>query len=227
MPKKAKSSATTKAKTKKTTTKKTRAKKTVAKQSVAAPKVVEKQAEPVVQKVAHVVETVVNEPSVESTQNPVSELLSKLTSVCVEAAAKQKELTQSLKAFSRTYKRELKELEKSRNRSRRQNKKDPNRPKRAPSGFAVPSKISQEMCSFLGLSQGTELSRTDVTRKLTAYIRDKKLQVPHNRRSFKPDKALGSILGPLQEVDKEKGYTYFNLQRYITPHIISNSSSSK
>ncbi len=82
------------------------------------------------------------------------------------------------------------------------------------------------MCSFLGLSKGTELSRTDVTRKLTAYIRDKNLQVPTNRRSFVPDKALGNILGPLQEVDKEKGYTYFNLQRYITPHIVSNSASS-
>ena len=120
----------------------------------------------------------------------------------------------------------MKELERNQNRSRRSNKKDPNRPKRAPSGFAVPSKISSEMCSFLGLSKGTELSRTDVTRKLTAYIRDKNLQVPTNRRSFVPDKALGSILGPLQEVDKEKGYTYFNLQRYITPHIVSNSASS-
>jgi chromatin remodeling complex protein RSC6 len=219
MPKKTKTSVTTKTKAKKNTNKKPRTNKTAAKQTVA--KVVEKKATPVVQKA-----TVVNEPSVESTQNPVSEILSKLTSVCVEAASKQKLLTQSLKTFTRTYKKELKELEKNRNRSRRQNKKDPNRPKRAPSGFAVPSKISQDMCSFLGLTQGTELSRTDVTRKLTAYIRDKKLQVPHNRRSFKPDKALGSILGPLQEVDKEKGYTYFNLQRYITPHIISKSKAS-
>ena len=120
----------------------------------------------------------------------------------------------------------MKELEKTRNRSRRSNKKDPNRPKRAPSGFAVPSKISSNMCSFLVIKTGTELSRTDVTRKLTAYIRDKNLQVPTNRRSFVPDKALGSILGPLKEVDKEKGYTYFNLQRYITPHIVSNSASA-
>jgi len=120
----------------------------------------------------------------------------------------------------------MKELQKQQARSRKGNKKDPNRPKRAPSGFAVPSKISGEMCSFLGLKSGTELSRTDVTKKVTAYIKDKQLQVPTNRRSFVPDKALGSILGPLQEVDKDRGYTYFNLQRYITPHIISNSASA-
>ena len=165
-------------------------------------------------------EVVVNEQTsqVSSTQQSsgVTDLLSQLATSCAEAATRQKEIAQALKAFGRSYKREMKELEKNQNRSRRSNRKDPNRPKRAPSGFAVPSKISGEMCSFLGLTKGTELSRTDVTRKLTAYIRDKNLQVPTNRRSFVPDKALGSILGPLQAVDKEKGYTYFNLQKYLS-----------
>ena len=68
--------------------------------------------------------------------------------------------------------------------------------------------------------------RTDITKKLTTYIREKNLQVPTNRRSFIPDNALGGILGPLKEVDQDKGYTYFNLQRYITPHIKSSSSTS-
>ena len=58
-----------------------------------------------------------------------------------------------------------------------------------------------------------------------AYIREQNLQVPENRRSFIPDKQLGSILGPLKDIDKDKGFTYFNLQRYITPHITSSASS--
>ena len=227
---KSKSSASTKSvevqkaagKSKKVSTKKTKASKATKVTKAKATKVV---AAPVVKQ-----EVVVNEQTsqVSSTQQSsgVTDLLAQLATSCAEAATRQKEIAQALKAFGRSYKREMKELERNQNRSRRSNKKDPNRPKRAPSGFAVPSKISSEMCSFLGLSKGTELSRTDVTRKLTAYIRDKNLQVPTNRRSFVPDKALGSILGPLQEVDKEKGYTYFNLQRYITPHIVSNSASS-
>ena len=227
---KSKSSASTKSvevqkaagKSKKVSTKKTKASKATKVTKAKATKVV---AAPVVKQ-----EVVVNEQTsqVSSTQQSsgVTDLLAQLATSCAEAATRQKEIAQALKAFGRSYKREMKELERNQNRSRRSNKKDPNRPKRAPSGFAVPSKISSEMCSFLGLSKGTELSRTDVTRKLTAYIRDKNLQVPTNRRSFVPDKALGSILGPLQEVDKEKGYTYFNLQRYITPLIVSNSASS-
>ena len=136
---------------------------------------------------------------------------------------RQKVLFQQLKVFARSYRKELKELHKAQSKNKK-SKKDPNRPKRAPSGFAVPSKISGEMCAFLGIQNGTFLSRTDVTRKLTTYIREKNLQIPANRRSFKPDPALGEILGPLQEIDKDKGYTYFNLQRYITPHIMNSST---
>ena len=157
----------------------------------------------------------------------VATLLTQLTELATQATTNQKQLSSTLKSFGKSYKREMKELERQQARSRRGNKKDPNRPKRAPSGFAVPSKISGEMCTFLGLQSGAELSRTDVTKKVTAYIKEKQLQVPTNRRSFVPDQALGSILGPLQEVDKERGYTYFNLQRYITPHIISNSASAQ
>mgnify|MGYP001461754400 CR=1 FL=1 len=111
-------------------------------------------------------------------------------------------------------------------RERRKAKKDPNRKKREPSGFAVPTNISSDLCDFLNVPHDTKMSRTDVTRKITKYIRDKNLQVPENRRSFIPDTQLGGILGPLKEVDKEKGYTYFNLQRYITPHITSSAAST-
>ena len=58
------------------------------------------------------------------------------------------------------------------------------------------------------------------------YIRDKNLQVPENRRSFIPDDKLKAILGPLKDMDVDKGFTYFNLQRYITPHITSSATAS-
>lgn len=159
-------------------------------------------------------------------QSSVSEILVSIMNTANEISLRQKDFSQQLKSFNRSYKKELKELQRSQSRNKKLNKKDPNRPKRAPSGFAVPSEISGEMCKFLGINNGTHLSRTEVTRKLTTYIREKNLQIPSNRRSFQPDKALSSILGPLQEIDQEKGYTYFNLQRYITPHIMSSSSSS-
>lgn len=218
---KAKSTKASKAQTKtvEVAAQQTKAKKVSVKKAKAAPAV---EAAPVQQ-----VNT--DQQSTTSTQQHggVATLLTQLTELATQATTNQKQLSSTLKSFGKSYKREMKELERQQARSRRGNKKDPNRPKRAPSGFAVPSKISGEMCTFLGLQSGTELSRTDVTKKVTAYIKEKQLQVPTNRRSFVPDQALGSILGPLQEVDKERGYTYFNLQRYITPHIISNSASAQ
>jgi chromatin remodeling complex protein RSC6 len=135
----------------------------------------------------------------------------------------QKTMLSTMKKVYKVYIREKKDYKKNADRERRRAKKDPNRKKREPSGFAVATDISDKLAGFLGVNIGTKLSRTDVTRKVTAYIREKNLQVPTNRRSFIPDKSLGSLLGPLKEVDKDKGFTYFNLQRYITPHITSSA----
>jgi hypothetical protein len=43
----------------------------------------------------------------------------------------------------------------------------PPKPKREPSGFARPSRISTELSSFLGVSPNTRLARTQVTKLLT------------------------------------------------------------
>ena len=48
-------------------------------------------------------------------------------------------------------------------RERRKAKKDPNRKKREPSGFAVPTNISSDLCDFLSVPHDTKMSRTDVT----------------------------------------------------------------
>ena len=137
----------------------------------------------------------------------------------------QRSLLQLSKKTSKAYQRDKRDFSKNLARSRRLQKKDPTRKRREPSGFAVATDISDKLCDFLGVERGTQLSRTEVTRKVTAYIREKNLQIAENRRSFVPDTGLQDILGPLQEVDKEKGFTYFNLQRYITPHITSSAAT--
>ena len=72
------------------------------------------------------------------------------------------------------------------------------------------------------------MARTEVTKRITEYIKSKKLQVTSNKRQFLPDDKLSKILGPLDNnrkdknglTDCEKGYTYFNLQKYISPQFI-------
>ena len=85
---------------------------------------------------------------------------------------------------------------------------------RAPSGFVKPTKISDELASFLGKEKGTEMARTDVTREINAYIRANKLQDQDNGRKIIPDTKLAALL----KLKKSDELTYFNLQKYMSPH---------
>ena len=97
------------------------------------------------------------------------------------------------------------------------------RPKRAPSGFAKPALISKELCSFLGVETGTEMARTEVTREINNYIRENKLQDPKNGRHILADKKLKTLL-KLKASDE---LTYFNLQRFMSPHFAKASAAAK
>jgi hypothetical protein len=85
---------------------------------------------------------------------------------------------------------------------------------RAPSGFVKPTKISDELASFLGKEKGTEMARTDVTREINTYIRAHKLQDKDNGRKIIPDTKLAALL----KLNKTDELTYFNLQKYMSPH---------
>ena len=85
---------------------------------------------------------------------------------------------------------------------------------RAPSGFAKPSLISDELCKFLGKEIGSEMARTEVTKFLSCYIKEHSLQDPANKRRINPDKKLGKLLN----VQKNDEVTYFNLQKYMKVH---------
>ena len=127
-------------------------------------------------------------------------------------------LMSDARRLSKRVGRELKDAERQ-NRRRRKNKSTT---KRAPSGFAKPSAISEELCDFLNCEHGTQMARTEVTKFLTQYIKQHDLQDPSNRRRILCDTALSELLsvGPEDEV------TYFNLQKYMKPHFPKAGSSS-
>jgi len=154
-------------------------------------------------------------------------MLAQLSELKSEMYLVHKRLLQNLKKVAKLHEKKCKELKKqnSKNRVRKENL---NKEKRPPSGFAKPTKISNKLANFIGVPTGTLIARTNVTKYVTTYIKEHNLQIPENKRSFKPDKKLQSILAPLDKkrkdkkgvTDAEKGYTYFNLQRYLSPQFI-------
>ena len=87
---------------------------------------------------------------------------------------------------------------------------------RSPSGFVKPTLISTELATFLGKDAGTQMARTEVTREINAYIRLHVLQDKENGRKINADSKLSSLL----KLKEGEELTYFNLQRYMSPHFI-------
>ena len=132
------------------------------------------------------------------------EFLAKLQQLSVAISS----LKTEYRALEKKWSREVKTAQKQTNRKKRNGKN------RAPSGFVKPTKISDELASFLGKDKGSEMARTDVTREINTYIRANKLQDKDNGRKINPDKKLATLL-KLKTTDE---LTYFNLQKYMSPH---------
>jgi len=86
--------------------------------------------------------------------------------------------------------------------------RDPNKPP----PFTKPVEISSELRKFL--KQEGDISRTEVTQKMYAYIKDKKLQNPEMKRQFVIDKPLAKLF----KVDEKTSMEYFKLQTHMKQH---------
>jgi chromatin remodeling complex protein RSC6 len=138
-----------------------------------------------------------------------------LASAFADAFDKLQKVTSMLSAlrsdFRQLERRTTRELKVANKSSSKRRRKPGNR---SPSGFVKPTLISVELATFLGKQPGTEMARTEVTREINTYIRNNNLQDKANGRKINPDESLSKLL-KLNETDE---LTYFNLQRYMSPH---------
>jgi len=106
----------------------------------------------------------------------------------------------------------------------RQKMAKPVKPKsnRKPCGFARPTPVSKEMCDFLSLPEGSEVSRTTVTRALIQYIKDHQLQNPENKKQIKPDETLYKLFG---EQSRKQELTYFTMQKFVNHHFTKKENA--
>jgi upstream activation factor subunit UAF30 len=166
------------------------------KQEVAAAPVTEVSSAPVVAEQTHEGEAPIAERSIE--------FLSKLQQMSV--------LISSLKSEFRTLEKQwTRDLKTAQKQSSKKKRKAGNR---APSGFVKPTRISDELAKFLDKPVGSEMARTEVTRDINKYIRSNNLQDKDNGRKINPDTKLSALL----KIAKGEELTYFNLQKYMSPH---------
>ena len=120
-------------------------------------------------------------------------------------------LNSQVKGLEKIVNKKIKLLEKEAARNR-------NKGNRKPSGFATPTKISNDLCKFMNKPLKSEAARTEVTKYIISYIKENNLQSSENKRVIVPNGALKSLLKPKNKDE----ITFFNLQRYMNKHFLKS-----
>jgi len=158
-----------------------------------------------------------------STASPVASESSSLTDDFSSFLAKLQNVTSLLSALKSEFrlleKKSARQLKVSQKASAKRKQSSSNR---APSGFVQPTLISDELAGFLGKTKGSKMARTEVTREINAYIRTNNLQDKENGRRINADNNLSTLL----KLKKGDELTYFNLQRYMSPHFAKTAKAA-
>lgn len=151
-----------------------------------------------------------------------AEVVPQLTQDFSEFMTKLQQVTQLMsslrtefRALEKKANRELKAAQKA---NAKRKRKQGNR---SPSGFVKPTLISNELAAFLSKPVGTEMARTEVTREINSYIRANNLQDKSNGRKINADNKLSKLL----KLKGDDELTYFNLQKYMSPHFAKSGAA--
>ena len=152
------------------------------------------------------------EASLPSVQDDVKSMLTQANTVRETVSA----LVAELKRVEKRVARLQKEADKRRRRVKKPVEGEAVVP-RKPSIFELPTPLSNALCSFLGRASGSLESRSNITKAITTYVKEKNLKDKH---TIKPDAKLTALLG----VKDGEVLTYFNLQRYLNPHYLKTTA---
>jgi chromatin remodeling complex protein RSC6 len=160
-----------------------------------------------VNEVKEVVDSAVTTEIVESDVDKYDVVLEKLQNFVNEG----KELITIVKLLKKENAKSQKQV------GKRQRKAPADGSKRPASGITKPTKLSDDLCNFLGIPKGSSLARTEVTKIINTYIKTNKLQDEADRRTIHPDEKLSKILLPIPD---DKKLSFFNMQSFIKHQFI-------
>tara|TARA_B100000787_G_C16188471_1_gene296053 strand:- start:662 stop:988 length:327 start_codon:yes stop_codon:yes gene_type:complete len=75
--------------------------------------------------------------------------------------------------------------------------------------------LSADLVKFLGVETDAQLTKAEVMKGISKYIKDKKLQLEENKRTFKADKKMQKVFG----MDSKKSLTFVEIGGHISNHL--------
>ena len=158
--------------------------------------------EPVVEKVAHVVDQV---PPKESSEQPDKSIEKVEEDSVANRFSRVLTSLNEMKKQCQTLIDEVKKLQKEKRKPRNTNVK---------SGFVKQVPISNDLATFMNVKEDELVSRVTVTKFVTDYVSKNNLQVSENKQLFNVDKAMSKLFN----VDVGTQIHYFKLQSHLKNH---------
>jgi upstream activation factor subunit UAF30 len=111
-------------------------------------------------------------------------------------------LKNQMKELQRLHKTELKNAIKNSRKNRKNNLK---------SGFNKPLPVPEKLQKFFSLEEGSLLARTEVTKRIYAYIKENNLQDPNDKRTINPNDELKDLFS----LEDGQEVSFYNIQTFI------------
>ena len=81
----------------------------------------------------------------------------------------------------------------------------------------VKMNLSSQLEKFLVIGHGTQLTKAEVMKSISSYIKEKDLQIKEDRRKFLPNKELSKIFG----IKKPSNMTFVEINKHVSHHMTS------
>jgi len=75
--------------------------------------------------------------------------------------------------------------------------------------------LSSDLCKFLSVTSATKLTKAEVMKSISEYIKSKNLQVKDNKRKFSPDAKLTKVFG----MPKSAQLTFVEINKHVSSHL--------
>lgn len=122
-------------------------------------------------------------------------------------------LTEMFK-MSKSMQEQLKSLQKSCKQVEKKTKIKKKRPQESLS-------LSTELAKFLSQKKDTQMTKADVMKSISGYIKDKSLQLQDDKRKFRPNKELAKLFG-LKPADV-KDMTFVEINKHVSQHLTKSA----
>ena len=75
--------------------------------------------------------------------------------------------------------------------------------------------LSKDLENFLSLEHGTKLTKAEVMKSVSDYIKSNNLQVLSNKRRFKPNKQMSKIF----DMNTKSELTFVEINKHVSTHL--------